>query len=162
MRGTAYGQPLCGSCCHHVRLRSTVADKFHVQIRKVKVFTDCDLQTEVRESKPAWVVGHNTFSVDRLLLWAVVDTMDVARQTSLFTLDKDTSRRLVSILRVKEIIQMSQVCKAFWEVSCGASTLYCSLSFGQAPEEADASLMRFIRSRCQQGMEVRNAGNMGY
>ena len=85
--------------------------------------------------------------------------MEVARQASISTLDKDTSRRLVSFLRVKEIIQMSQVCKAFWEISCGTSTLYCSLSFSQAPQEADASLMRFIQSRCQQGMEVRNAGH---
>ena len=117
-----------------------------------------DPHIEVRDFKPARVVRHSALSEDQSLSLVYYYTMEVARQASVPTLDKDTSRRLVSFLRVKEVIQMSQVCKAFWEISCGTSTLYCSLSFSQAPQEADASLMRFIRSRCQQGMEVRNAG----
>ena len=118
-----------------------------------------DPHIEVRGFKPARVVRHSALSVDQSLSLVCYYTMEVTRQASIPTLDKDTSRRLVSFLRVREVIQMSQVCKAFWEISCGTSTLYCSLSFSQAPQEADASLMRFIRSRCQQGMEVRNAGH---
>ena len=125
----------------------------------MRIFANGDPHIEVRDDKPARVVRHSAFSVDQSLSLVCYYFMEVARQASISTLDKDTSRRLVSFLRVKEIIQMSQVCKAFWEISCGTSTLYCSLSFSQAPQEADASLMRFIQSRCQQGMEVRNAGH---
>ena len=69
-------------------------------------------------------------------------------------LDRDTARRIVGCLDMSDVISMSQTCRSFWELSCGASRLHCSLSSAPRPEEAEVSFTRFIKRKCSHGMEV--------
>ncbi len=70
-------------------------------------------------------------------------------------LDRDIARRIVEGLSVSDVISISQTCRSFRELSCGATQLGCSLLSAPKPAEAEASFTEFIRSRCSRGMEVR-------
>ena len=77
-----------------------------------------------------------------------------AEETALPHLDRDSARRIMSYLSQSEVISMSKTCKAFWELSCGASRLRFSLPAAAHPEQADTSFIKFIQRRCERGMEV--------
>lgn len=81
-------------------------------------------------------------------------SMEPAQGTALPPLDRDSARRIMSYMSQSEVISISKTCKAFWELSCGASRLRCSLPAAAHPEQADISFRKFIQKRCEGGMEV--------